>query len=427
MSVEYKKILQNLRKNLPFLKEIAIIDENNGILFYSNKWNITNDLPNIIESWSLGEIRIITILSIPYIIRTSTSNRLIGTAKYHSHIVGVKKEKKIIFAQIEIDGIIPFTTLELSKLIDCLWFRENYEDNKYISKKNKNQDLLSFSTEKSKFRKRDFNRKKRKEEIDVSFTARLMAYYRGIERYREKPLIIDPLSELLAGDFKEYLEKHVRYSKMDYPIVRSYFIEKKFLTQWCERWKDAQIVILGAGLDTRAYRFKPLKQNNHTIYEIDLSEIIEYKEKILRKYTPLCNLKRISADLSKRNWNYKLKNAGYSNKLPTFWILEGLVYYIELEKVKELFKIIFNLSKLESQIFVDLMQRSRWFKSNQSLYQNTTDPFTKHFKWGMNIKSIPGFFSDLGFNVECSFADDHDQGRDVGQKAMIFIYGKIES
>lgn len=40
------------------------------------------------------------------------------------------------------------------------------------------------------------------------------------------------------------------------------------------------------------------------------------------------------------------------------------------------------------------------------------------------IHLIP-FFKKLGWEVSGSFADNFDQGRDVGQKGMIFIHGKI--
>ena len=37
---------------------------------------------------------------------------------------------------------------------------------------------------------------------------------------------------------------------------------------------------------------------------------------------------------------------------------------------------------------------------------------------------MSSFFASAGWNVLlCSFADDHDQGRDVGQKGLIFVHG----
>ena len=163
----------------------------------------------------------------------------------------------------------------------------------------------------------------------VPFTARLMAYYRAQERKRETPLIVDPFAERLAGDLTAYLEKHKRYSEMDYSLVRAYYIENKLLTPWCHIHKQSQIVLLGAGLDTRAYRFNPLKTHSHTIFEIDFPVINRYKDEILTGEPPLCKLVRISADLTKPEWTNLLETSGFSNDIPTFWVLEGLVYYME--------------------------------------------------------------------------------------------------
>lgn len=60
----------------------------------------------------------------------------------------------------------------------------------------------------------------------LPFTARLMALYRAQKLELEDPLLIDPYAEHLAGDLSEYFQNHRRYSRMDYGIVRSHYIEE---------------------------------------------------------------------------------------------------------------------------------------------------------------------------------------------------------
>jgi methyltransferase (TIGR00027 family) len=253
------------------------------------------------------------------------------------------------------------------------------------------------------------------EKTGVPFTARLMAYYRAQEFRRNSPLIVDPFAEDLAGDMSSYAEKHEFIAKRgDYPLVRAHYIDKNLLTPWCNR-KKTQIVLLGAGLDTRAYRFPPVQMNDHTIFEIDFFNVISYKEKILRNKKPLCNLMRVSADLSQSDWTSHLIKSGYSFEIPTFWILEGLVYYIEQNMVISLLTKLAEISHLESNIFVDVCV--------PALADLVFGPFTRLFKWGLNKKDIPSFFAEIGWEVSCSYADDHDQGRDVGQRGLTFVYG----
>jgi methyltransferase (TIGR00027 family) len=243
-----------------------------------------------------------------------------------------------------------------------------------------------------------------------------MAHYRAKECKSDFPLIIDPFADRLAGDITFYFDNHVRYSEMDYPIVRSFFIEENLLKSWCTTHKNSQIVLLGAGLDTRAYRLKFLQTHTHNIFEIDLPLVNRYKEEILKDEKPLCHIVRISADLSNPEWISLLIKSGFSGEIPTLWILEGLVYYMERESVVSLLTKTSEISSKNSQIFVDICI--------PILAEIKVGPFSKYFKWGLEKKDIPSFFSNLGWNVSCSYADDYDQGRDVGQKGLIFVCGE---
>ncbi|MFX0062106.1 MAG: class I SAM-dependent methyltransferase [Candidatus Hermodarchaeota archaeon] len=251
----------------------------------------------------------------------------------------------------------------------------------------------------------------------VPFTARLMAYYRAKEYENDAPLIVDPFAKRLAGDMTSYIDQHshVRAGEGGYSLVRSYYIEKNLLTPWCKTQAESQIVLLGAGLDTRVYRFKPFQTNTHTIFEIDFSVVNRYKEKILQNEQPLCDLVRISADLSNADWAFHLINSGFSKNIPTFWVLEGLVYYMEREIVESLLKKAAEITAKNSQIFVDICI--------PIFAEVNFGSFLRYFKWGLNKETVPSFFATAGWDVLCFFADDYDQGRDVGQRGMIFVHG----
>lgn len=250
----------------------------------------------------------------------------------------------------------------------------------------------------------------------VPFTARLMAHYRALESKSDSPLFIDPFAERLAGDLSSYFGKYVRHSyQSDYPIVRSYYIDQELLVPWCAREKKSQVVILGAGLDTRAYRLESLGLDEHTVYEVDLPTIIRYKEKVLKNEKPLCRLTRIASDLSDPGWKSPLIENGFSPGLPTFWIMEGLLYYLEKEAATAVLKSTAEMSNDASELFADVCV--------PALSEARFGPFLMHFKWGIDIGNIPRFFSSWGWNVKVSWADDHDQGRDVGQRANMFVHG----
>ncbi|MFX0012316.1 MAG: class I SAM-dependent methyltransferase, partial [Candidatus Hermodarchaeota archaeon] len=334
------------------------------------------------------------------------------------HIIGIREGKRVLFAQIEPDGIILLAINEMRKLLEAIKKGKLGELSYTLGDKKKE---LNISSEKIEDKQ---NRNTQLVYNDLLLTARLLAYYRARELTHENPLIIDLLAELLAGDLNSYLQNHIRLKQNEYVIVRSYYIETFLLESWCREQKKSQIVLLGAGLDSRAYRLKSLESNSHKIFEVDLPNVIEYKENLLKEQTPICDLTRVAVNLSDSNWTPIMIDHGFEPKLPTYWILEGLVYYMEKKDAFSLFAKVAEISSTESQIFVDLMHKSRWVSDIYTVNSNLTDPFSKNIKWGIDIKDVPEFFASANWDVTCEFADKYDYNRNVGQKGMIFVTGK---
>ncbi|MFX1262201.1 MAG: class I SAM-dependent methyltransferase [Promethearchaeota archaeon] len=251
----------------------------------------------------------------------------------------------------------------------------------------------------------------------IPFTARLIALHRAIESKRKDALFTDPFAERLAGDMSEYREKHRRTAAAsDAAVVRTYFIDQTLLEPWCKKHIESQIVILGAGLDARAYRFLPLRNNTHTVFEIDFEVVNNYKARKLKDETPLCILRRVSTDLARTDLTEHLLKSGYSKEIPTFWILEGLVYYLPRNIVLRLLKALAELSADDSMLFADVC--------NPGLAELDYGAFTRHFEWGIDMEEIPALFSSSGWDVSASYLDDHDHGRDVGQRGLMLVHGK---
>lgn len=250
----------------------------------------------------------------------------------------------------------------------------------------------------------------------VPFTARIIAHYRAMETKCEKPLIVDPYAERLAGDMTAYFKEHKRTRGTgDYAVVRTHYIDNHLLAPWCDKHKKSQIVLLGAGLDARAYRLEPLQENEHTLFEIDFDIVNSYKAGILQDDQPLCYLVRISADLSEPAWISQLEKEGFMHDIPTFWLLEGFVYYVDQEMVISVLKTAAKSCGDGSQIFADVCV--------PGLTLAQFGPFMMHFKWGLDKEDVPQFFAHSGWNVTCAFADDYDLGRDVGQRGLMFVTG----
>lgn len=95
-----------------------------------------------------------------------------------------------------------------------------------------------------------------------------------------------------------------------------------------------QVVLLGAGLDTRALRLD--WPAGTRLYEVDLPAVHAFKEAVLAGSAPsVAERIAVRADLQ-GPWSQALIAAGFDPAEPTAWLCEGLLYYLEPEVVAEL-------------------------------------------------------------------------------------------
>ncbi|RJQ79377.1 SAM-dependent methyltransferase [Pseudonocardiaceae bacterium YIM PH 21723] len=89
-----------------------------------------------------------------------------------------------------------------------------------------------------------------------------------------------------------------------------------------------QIVLLGAGLDTRAYRM-PLPTDTR-FFEVDLPELFAFKEPVLEGIEPVCFRRPVITDL-REDWSAELQHQGFDPAQPTLWCEEGALPYLPSE------------------------------------------------------------------------------------------------
>jgi methyltransferase (TIGR00027 family) len=93
-----------------------------------------------------------------------------------------------------------------------------------------------------------------------------------------------------------------------------------------------QVVVLGAGLDTRAYRFDEL--NGTTVFEVDHPATqAEKRRRSANLGPPKSRLVFVPVDFDSGDLGAALLAAGHNAASPTFWIWEGVVMYLKHEAV----------------------------------------------------------------------------------------------
>ena len=131
---------------------------------------------------------------------------------------------------------------------------------------------------------------------NVSDTARWVAVYRARETERPDAHFRDPFARRLAGERGEQIAKSMPLGgNNDWSMITRTCLADDFINEQIQQGVD-MVINLAAGLDARPYRMK-LPPSLKWI-EVDLPEILSYKEEILRDDKPVCSLERIRLDLS---------------------------------------------------------------------------------------------------------------------------------
>jgi methyltransferase (TIGR00027 family) len=109
-----------------------------------------------------------------------------------------------------------------------------------------------------------------------------------------------------------------------------------------------QLVMLGAGLDTRPYRMG--LPADLRWFEVDLPEMFAFKEPVLAGLgtMPTCDRRAVATDL-RADWASALLAAGYDPDLPTAWIDEGVIPYLSHDEAIEVATTITRMSAPGSQ------------------------------------------------------------------------------
>ena len=169
---------------------------------------------------------------------------------------------------------------------------------------------------------------------NISDTALWVAYFRALETRRPDALFRDPFAERLAGEHGFHLANTLPDgNKHEWAWMARTYLFDQFLAREIKDGADL-VINLAAGLDARPYRMQlpPTLQ----WVEVDLPEIISYKEDILANEKPKCHLERVSLDLSDGPARRKLfaDLDGRANRIVV--ASEGLLIYFTAEDVASL-------------------------------------------------------------------------------------------
>ncbi len=198
----------------------------------------------------------------------------------------------------------------------------------------------------------------------VGHTAIFIAWVRHLESRREDALFQDPLAEAmmttLADDpaLSEVAEVVAATHASARGFPEYFAVRTRFFDDELRDAMDRgirQVVTLAAGLDGRTVR---LPCPDGTLwYELDLPEMTAFKTALLARsgLEPTCERRAVAADLAEP-WSAPLLAAGFDPALPTAWLVEGLLMYLDPSAGEALLAGLSALSAPDSTLALEHLQ-----------------------------------------------------------------------
>ncbi|GLB84690.1 class I SAM-dependent methyltransferase [Mycobacterium kiyosense] len=198
----------------------------------------------------------------------------------------------------------------------------------------------------------------------VGSTALFVATARALEAQKPEPLVVDPYAEMfcraVGGTWADVLDGNAPDHELKSDDFGQHFVNfqagrTKYFDAYFERAAAAgarQVVILAAGLDSRAYRLP--WPDGTTVFELDQPQVLEFKRQVLAEHgvQPRAQRREIAVDL-RDDWSQALQDNGFDSTKSSAWIAEGLLIYLPAAAEEQLFTGIDALAAPGSHVAVE--------------------------------------------------------------------------
>jgi methyltransferase (TIGR00027 family) len=188
----------------------------------------------------------------------------------------------------------------------------------------------------------------------------------------------------------------------EYVLARTKLFDEAFVDALDRGF--SQVVLLGAGMDTRALRFQD-RNKGATIFELDIHATQRYKREVYkRKKTALPDtLVFVPIDFNKERLADVLAQAGYREQQRTFFLWEGVTMYLEPEAVDGTLSFIRNSAAAGSIVAFDYVRASVLRREN-TLYgeKGSYDRVARageRWTFGIEDRAIEGFLTERGLKL----------------------------
>ena len=190
----------------------------------------------------------------------------------------------------------------------------------------------------------------------------------------------------------------------EYVMARTAFFDEVFINALNEA--IPQIVLLGAGYDTRAYRFADLNRYSRII-EMDNAATQNRKKKCLKNFKIEIpeSVTHVTMDFNRESLKDVLHCAGYEDDRKTLFIWEGVCMYLEPKSVDTILAFITDSLHRESAIAFDYAitisddNSHKYYGAGEIIQIMKKSRSNESFKFTVDEDKIESFFNQRGLKI----------------------------
>jgi methyltransferase (TIGR00027 family) len=249
----------------------------------------------------------------------------------------------------------------------------------------------------------------------ASGTAMATAFMRALAAYDPRKEIRgkDDLAEIFLEERQKkplkdptvrawVMKNKVAPGAYEFMIARTAFFDR--IVEQALKENIEQLVLLGAGYDSRPYRFRKFIQNTK-IFELDAQPTQQRKKECLQKAEISISeqISFVPINFETDNLKETLMEAGFSQEKKTLFIWEGVTYYLSAEAVDNMLAFVRSNSPSGTSISFDYASLS-----DKALNEDGAKELRKHLqskysneptKFGIQAGRIETFLAKRGFEV----------------------------
>jgi methyltransferase (TIGR00027 family) len=207
-----------------------------------------------------------------------------------------------------------------------------------------------------------------------------VAFARGLARHEWPPIAEDPVAaDLLAAPWSTVIRAADAMPGAAKVLLKAGDVlsqgRSRFMSYRTRVIDDAvrealgggieQLVILGAGLDARAWRMGE-DIGNTVVFEVDHPDTQQYKRERIGERAPHAKEVRfVSVDFNKDSVAERLAESGFDVARPAAVIWEGVVMYLPSEAVDATLATLRRLLAPDSRVIISYSRRGDWFQAKE--------------------------------------------------------------